>query len=199
VSSRRLQLSVSVVSNVDPEALGFTVTPNRLVLGIGAAARIKVRIVAPAAPGPQTVTGVIRIAANGSETLRVPWALSFQQPATNLIARASLSSTAFKQSDTKPAVLTVQAGNLVRQGGSLEVQPVERLDVLLYTAGGQYIGLLTRLRDVLPGSYSFGITGRSPTSAPLAPGGYELRLAAWPTLPSDAAPSRATVRFRILP
>ncbi len=96
-------------------------------------------------------------------------------------------------------MLTVQAGNLVRQGGSLEVQPVARLDVLLYTAGGRYVGLLTRLRDVLPGSYSFGITGRGPTSAPLAPGAYELRLAAWPTLPTDATPSRATVRFRVLP
>jgi len=199
VSSRRLQLSVSIVSNVDPEALGFKVTPDRLVLGIGDAARIKIRIVAPAAPGPSTVTGVLKVAADASETLRVPWALSFQPPPTNLIAHVSLSSTAFKQSDTKPAVLTVQAGNLVRNGGQLEVQPVARLDVALYTANGAYVGLLTRLRDVLPGAYSFGITGRGPTSAPLAPGGYELRLAAWPTLPNDADPSRATVRFRVLP
>jgi hypothetical protein len=199
VSSRRLELSISALSNVDPEALGFKVTPDRLSLGPGAAAGIKIRIVAPAAPGPQTVTGVIRIAADGSETLRLPWALGFQKPPTNLIAHVSLSSVAFKQSDTKPAVLTVQAGNLVRQHDAIEVQPVDRLDVLLYTAGGNYIGLLTRLRDVLPGSYSFGITGRGPTSAPLAPGAYELRLAAWPTLPNDATPSRATVRFRILP
>ena len=199
VSSRRLQLSVSVVSNVDPEALGFKVTPDRLVLGIGAAARVKVRIVAPSPPGATTVTGVIRIAAAGSETLRVPWALGFQKPPTNLIAHVSLNSRSFKQSDTRPAVLTVQAGNVVRQGDALEVQPVSRLDVLLYTAGGRFIGLLTRLRDVLPGSYSFGITGRGPTSAPLQPGAYELRLAAWPTLPQDAAPSRAIVRFRVTP
>jgi hypothetical protein len=199
VSSRRLQLSVSVVSNVDPEALGFTVTPDRLVLGIGDAARVKVRIVAPSPPGATTVTGVIRIAAAGSETLRVPWALGFQKPPTNLIAHVSLSSRSFKQSDTKPAVLTVQAGNVLRQGDALEIQPVSRLDVLLYTAGGRFIGLLTRLRDVLPGSYSFGITGRGPTSAPLQPGAYELRLAAWPTLPQDAAPSREIVRFRVTP
>jgi hypothetical protein len=145
------------------------------------------------------VTGVIRIAAAGSETVRVPWALGFQKPPTNLIAHVSLSSRSFKQSDTRPAVLTVQAGNVVRQGSALEVQPVSRLDVLLYTAGGRFIGLLTRLRDVLPGSYSFGITGRGPTSAPLQPGAYELRLAAWPTLPQDAAPSRAIVRFRVIP
>ncbi len=49
VSSRRLQLSVSIVSNVDPEALGFKVTPDRVVLGIGDAVRVKVRIVAPSA------------------------------------------------------------------------------------------------------------------------------------------------------
>jgi Subtilase family len=199
VSSRRLQLSVSVISNVNPEALGFTVIPDRLVLGIGDAARVKVRIVAPSPPGATTVTGVIRIAAAGSETLRVPWALGFQKPPTNLIAHASLNPRSFKQSDTRPAVLTVQAGNVVRQGDALEVQPVSRLDVLLYTAGGRFIGLLTRLRDVLPGSYSFGITGRGPTSAPLQPGAYELRLAAWPTLPQDAAPSRAIVRFRVTP
>jgi Subtilase family len=199
VSSRRLQLSVSVVSNIDPEALGFKVTPDRLVLGVGGAARVKVRIVAPSPPGSTTVTGVIRIAAAGSETLRVPWALGFQQPPTNLIAHVSLSSRSFKQSDTKPAVLTVQAGNVVRQGDAVEVHPVSRLDVLLYTAGGRFIGLLTRLRDVLPGSYSFGITGRGPTSAPLQPGAYELRLAAWPTLPQDASPSRAIVRFRVTP
>ena len=197
VSSRRLQLSISVLSTAESEALGFTVTPDQLVLGIGAAARVKIRVVAPAAPRPHTVTGVIRIAAAGSEPLRVPWALGFQRPAQSLLARVSLSARVFKQSDTKPAVLTVQAGNLLRAGTVLQVQPVSRLDVLLYTAGGRYVGLLARLRDVLPGSYSFGITGRGPTSAPLAPGTYELRLAAWPTLPRDAQPSRAKISFRV--
>jgi hypothetical protein len=93
-------------------------------------------------------------------------------------------------------VLTVQAGNLVRDAG-LQIQPVSRLDILLYTASGRYIGVMARLRNLLPGSYSFGITGRGPTSVQLAPGSYELRLAAWPTLPLDAQPSRAQVSFRI--
>ncbi|HEV7639900.1 MAG TPA: hypothetical protein VGO39_03400, partial [Gaiellaceae bacterium] len=102
----------------------------------------------------------------------------------------------FKPSDSNPAVLTVQAGNLVRDYG-LQIQPVSRLDVLLYTASGRYLGVMARLRNLLPGSYSFGITGRGPTSARLAPGSYELRLVAWPTLPLDAKPSRAQVSFRI--
>jgi hypothetical protein len=197
VSSRRLQLSISVISNAESEALGFTVTPDRLVLGIGKAATVKVRVVAPTAPAEQTVTGVIRIAPAGSEALRVPWALSFVGTSPNLLAHVALSAKSFTQSDTKPALLTVQAGNLLRQSGSLLVQPVSRLDVLLYTAGGRFVGLLSRLRDLLPGTYSFGITGRGPSSAPLAPGAYEIRLAAWPTLPQDAQPSRAKVRFRV--
>jgi hypothetical protein len=85
----------------------------------------------------------------------------------------------------------------VPQDGTLQVQPVLRLDLLLYTAGGRFLGRLAQLRDLLPGSYSFGITGRASTGVPLAPGRYELRLAAWPTLPVDAQPSRAKVSFSI--
>ena len=56
---------------------------------------------------------------------------------------------------------------------------------------------MARLRDLLPGSYSFGITGRGPASASLPPGAYELRLAAWPTLPLAAEPTRAQVEFKV--
>jgi hypothetical protein len=84
----------------------------------------------------------------------------------------------------------------VRDDG-LQIQPVRRLDILLYSAGGKFMGVMARLRDLLPGSYSFGITGRGPTSARLAAGSYELRLAAWPTLPLDAKPVRAQVDFTL--
>ena len=129
------------------------------------------------------VTGTIRIAAAGSETLHVPWALQLVQPTSNLLARVSIDQASFAPSDTSPALLSVQA--------------VARLDVLLYTSAGRFLGVLARLRDLLPGTYSFGITGRGPSSVRLPAGGYELRLAAWPTLPKDAPPSRAQVRFAI--
>ncbi len=93
-------------------------------------------------------------------------------------------------------MLTIQAGNLVHDHG-LQIQPVSRLDILLYTASGRFVGVLGRLRNLLPGSYSFGITGRGPSSARLPPGGYELRFVAWPTLPRTAKPSRAQVSFKI--
>src|SRR5437588_735983 len=129
---------------------------------------------------------------------RRPWARAGRnrRRSANLVPRVTLSTTSFKASDTNPAVLTVQAGNLVRDNG-LQIQPVSRLDVLLYSSSGRFIGVMARLRNLLPGSYSFGITGRGPTSVVLPPGSYELRLAAWPTLPRDAQPSRAQVSFRI--
>jgi len=195
-STRRLQLSVSAVATGESEALQFLVRPNRLVLGAGRARRVQISVRAQRAPGARIVTGAIQIAASGSETLRVPWALGFRRYSANLLARVTLNQHSFKPSDTSPALLTVQAGNLVRDGG-LQIQPVARLDVQLYTASGRFVGTLARLRNLLPGSYSFGITGRGPTSVPLAPGGYELRLAAWPTLPRDAKPNRAQVSFKI--
>jgi hypothetical protein len=126
----------------------------------------------------------------------VPWALQFAQPTANLLPHVSIDQASFKPSDTSPALLSVQAGALVSDNG-IQIEPVARLDVLLYTAGGKFVGVLARLRDLLPGTYSFGITGRGPSSAKLKPGGYELRLAAWPTLPQNATPSRAQVRFKI--
>jgi hypothetical protein len=196
VSTRRLQLSVSVIAKGDSEALHFVVAPSHFLVGAGRARRVKLTVTAPAAPGGDVVTGSIRVAAAGSQALHVPWALQFKHVTPNLLAHVSLDSSSFAPSDTSPALLTVQAGALSRDHG-VEVEAVSRLDVLLYTSAGRFVGVLARLRNLLPGSYSFGITGRGPTSARLPAGGYELRLAAWPTLPKDAAPSRAQVRFTI--
>jgi len=196
VSSRRLQLSLSAISAGDSEALRFTLQPSRLLLRAGRSASVRVTVRAPAPASSKIVTGAIQVAAAGSETLRVPWALSFHPPAANLLPRVSLDDRSFKPSDTAPALLTIQVGDVVRAGG-VQIVPVSRLDLQLYSAGGRYLGTLARLRDLLPGSYSFGITGRGPSSARLAPGSYQVRLAAWPALPLAARPSKAQVTFRI--
>jgi len=57
------------------------------------------------------------------------------------------------------------------------------------------VGVLARLRDLLPGVYSIGITGRGPSGAKLKPGAYELRVVAWPV--DKGKLSRAKVSFRI--
>ncbi len=195
VSTRRLQLSISAVAG-ESEALKFTVVPNHLVLRVGRAARVRVTVSAPAAPDARIVTGVVQIAASGSETLRVPWALGFERAPDTLLGRVAIDRASFTASDTNPAVVSVQAGRVVHDRG-VQIQAVSRLDILLYSASGRYLGVMARLRNLLPGSYSFGITGRGPTSARLPAGSYELRIAAWPTLPLDAKPSRAQVSFKL--
>jgi hypothetical protein len=196
VSSRRLQVTVDPVADEDSESIGFTVTPQRFVLKEGGARRVKIRVVAPTAPPDRLVTGAIQVEAAGSQTLRVPWAMLFEQERGALLSHVALSKSAFKASDTDPAILTLQAGAVLRDDG-VQVQPVRRLDILLYSAAGKYVGVMARLRDLLPGAYSFGITGRGPTSVQLAPGRYELRFAAWPTLPLEAKPTRAQIPFTI--
>jgi hypothetical protein len=196
VSTRRLQLSISALSRGDSEALHFTIAPRRIVLGSGRAQQIKITVRSRAKPEAGVVTGILQVAPAGSEPLHVPWALQFVQPTANLLSHVSIDQPSFTPSDTSPALLSVQAGALVSDRG-IQIEPVARLDVLLYTASGKFVGVLARLRDLLPGTYSFGITGRGPSSVRLAKGSYELRLAAWPTLPQDAAPSRAQVRFQI--
>jgi len=197
VSTRRLLLSASAVAEGESEALLFTVSPSHFVLGAGRSRRVKLTVRAPAAPAASIVTGTISVAPAGSPPLHVPWALQFKHYAANLIGRATLDETEFTPSDTSPALLTIQAGVLIRDGGRLQIQAVSRLDILLYTASGKFVGVLARMRNLLPGSYSFGITGRGPSTVRLPAGSYELRLAAWPTLPKQAQPSRAQVRFTI--
>ena len=130
----------------------------------------------------------------GGQALRIPWVVPSEPPAGSLLPHAGLDDTSFAPSDVTPAVLAVQVGRLDTRAG-LQIEPVARLDVLLYTAAGAFVGLLARERDLLPGSYQFGITGRSPTGSTLSSGRYELRLVAWS--PGGGAPSRARVPFSI--
>jgi len=196
VSTRALRLSVSAAADGDDANLRFRIRPSTVFVPIGRARTVRVTVTAPDAPAVRLVTGAVHVSAPGTETLRIPWALLFREPKGALLGRVSLSTSSFPASDTDPSILTLRAGALVRDDG-LQILPVRRLDILLYTASGRFIGVMARLRDLLPGAYSFGITGRGPTSARLAPGAYELRLAAWPTLPLDAKPQRLQVSFNL--
>jgi len=195
VSSRRLEVSAKAITGGDSEALKFKITPTDFFVRAGHARRVKVTVRAPAAADSRLVTGTIDLRAAG-HTMHVPWAMLFRGDTANLLGSATISAKSFAPSDTDPAILSVQAGALVRDGG-LQIEPVRRLDILLYNGSGKFLGVMARLRDLLPGSYSFGITGRGPTSTRLPRGAYELRLAAWPTLPLDAKPQRLQVSFQL--
>jgi hypothetical protein len=64
--------------------------------------------------------------------------------------------------------------------GRPEIRPLQILDVDLWRADGTRVGLLARLRDVLPGRYTFGLTGRGPDGRLLPPGGYVVKIVGYP-------------------
>ena len=106
-----------------------------------------------------------------------------------------LSAHAFTPSDAAPSLLTFVAGSVPRSAGGPDVLPLSQLDLELWSATGGRIGLLARLRDVLPGRYSFGVTGRDPTGAVLTSGEYQLRLVAYGTDPGP--PTTRTIGITI--
>jgi hypothetical protein len=112
--------------------------------------------------------------------IHVPWAIAFGPEDVDLIGAATLSERSFVASDTKPALLSVDAGRVLEVDGKVEIRPLSRLDVELWRSDGTEVGTLARLRDVLPGRYTFGITGRGPDGNVLGPGTYSLRIVAHP-------------------
>jgi hypothetical protein len=78
------------------------------------------------------------------------------------------------------------------------IEPVGLLELELWTASGRRLGALARMRDVLPGRYAFGLTGRGPTGKVLSEGVYVLRLRAYPVDGDDGTrPSTAEAVFTI--
>ena len=137
-------------------------------------------ITASAPSGSATADGSVLVVVRGGGGIRVPWAIAFGGNDVDLIGSAQLSAKSFGHSDTKPALLALDAGRVLEVGGRPEIRPVRQLDVVLLRADGSTVGLLARLRDVLPGRYTFGLTGRGPDGQLLPPGGYVLRILAYP-------------------
>ena len=197
VSFRRLILSASVsVSHEGAAAVQFDVQPQRFSLGPGRSIRIHVRArVASKLEGTAPADGVLLVTPVAGREIRVPWTIVFGPRRPAGLASVRLSAHAFTPSDAAPALLSFVAGSVVRSGGEPDVLPLARLDLELWSPAGGRIGLLARLRDVLPGRYSFGVTGRDPTGAVLPSGDYQLRLVAFGT---DAGPPTIrTIGFTI--
>jgi subtilisin family serine protease len=192
VSTRRLRVRIEAVGQGGLEITPF---PRR--------ARLKpdgttvVRLVARlrgAPPAGGSAEGAIVLKPRGSAQIRVPWAITFGRPPGNLLSAVALSAFAFRPSDTNPAVLSLRAGSLVQDPRGPQIRPVARLDVELWH-GTERIGLLARLRDLLPGQIAIGLTGRGPAGSLLAPGGYRIRLIAVPT--TGGPPTVKRIAFRI--
>jgi len=193
VSTRRL--TIAVVAEVEGIAgVSVRAKPDRLRLRAGQSA--KVALVARVAFLPRNlgiVTGSIRLDAAGGGGVELPWAVALPSPTAPLLGQVRLSTTTFRVSDRAPAVLSVRAGGVSDRAGRTQLRPLVRLDVELWR-GEEKLGLLARLRDVLPGSYAFGLTGRGPGGGALARGPYRLRVLA---IPPAGTYERRFLRFRI--
>ena len=94
--------------------------------------------------------------------IHVPWAVVLR-PARALLGPLTLSQRVVQAVRVdRPSVVVLRAGRVLRTAEGNTVVPVLRLDVELWTDEGKRLGLLTRLRDLLPGRYAIGLTGRGP-------------------------------------
>ena len=96
----------------------------------------------------------------------------------DLISRLTLKTTSARVSDATPAALSLVAG-AVTGAPQPQVRAVDELDVQLWR-GTTLLGVLARRREVLPGRYTFGLTGRGPEGERLRRGTYEIRVVARP-------------------
>jgi minor extracellular serine protease Vpr len=191
-SSRWLPVRVRVVGE---GGLEITSKPDRAYIRPGGTRTLQLRArIVGSPPAAGSAEGSVLLIARGAGPLRVPWEITYGPPPRRLIAAVGLSATAFKPSDTTPAVLSLRAGRVVEAATGPQVQPVRRLDVELWR-GPRRLGLLARLRDLLPGRVAIGLTGRNPEGGLLRRGKFTIRLLAIPT--SDGLWARQTIDFRI--
>ena len=197
VSFRRLILSLDArVSREGAASLQFKLSPQHVSLDPGTSIRVQVRArVTSKLVGTAPAEGVVIVTPAAGREIRVPWTITFGPRVPAGLGSVRLSTHAFSPSDAAPALLSFVAGSVRRAAGEPDVLPLSRLDLELWSRDRGRIGLLARLRDVLPGRYSFGVTGRDPTGSVLGSGDYQLRLVAFAT---DAGPPTVrTVGFTI--
>ena len=167
----------------------------RLVLQSGASAQVVISVrpaVAPRAPG--ALAGTVRATVRRGQRLRIPWSLAVPVTERPVVTRVALSVAAFSASDVQPAVLSLVAGRVDGSAERPQLLPLALLDVDLYR-GARRVGRLARLRDVLPGRYDFGITGRGPLGARLPAGAYRIRVVGTPV--GGGPPTTVDVPFRL--
>jgi subtilisin family serine protease len=195
LSSRRLNVNISLGKLGEIGGIALAVSPSRVTLQPGGAAEIFLAgRLAYLPPGKRAVTAALELRAGGGQPVKVPWTVTFGPTPRGLLGSVRLSVTKFRPSDSAPALLELRAGRLVERHGVTEVLPLSHLDLELYR-GKERLGRLARLRNLLPGRYTFGLTGRGPAGRRLPPGDYQLRLMAYP--PEDGPPSRQNVAFTI--
>jgi hypothetical protein len=196
VSGHMVNMGFASVSDQPGSQFSFTAQPARLKLGPGASSEVTLAV--SARPGVRRgAGGVVLAAPQGAAPTRIPWAVAPGRDSTEaLVGSVSISNWEFAPSTAAPSVVAFSAGRADTGDGSIE--PVGLLEVELWTAAGKKLGVIARLRDLLPGRYAIGLTGRDADGKVLPVGTYVLRLRAQPVDSEDGTtPSTAQTVFRI--
>ena len=182
LSARGVRATIAVrTQDEGAAAVDLILSPNHVSLRPGHSVLVHLNALTASAPsGTSTADGTIVVSIDGGGGVHVPWAIAFGPDDVDLIAQATLSAKSFKASDITPALLSIDAGRVLGVAGRPDVRPLALLDVDLWRADGTRVGLLVRLRDVLPGRYTFGITGRDPAGQLLPPGNYVIKIVGYP-------------------
>jgi subtilisin family serine protease len=153
------------------------VEPKRVRIAPGETATVRFAVRPGGRVGaPAALFGTIRLKPQGAAWARVPWALGIPVEDAPLLSRVRLSRRVLAE-DAAPAVLSLVAGRVDGSAARPQLLAVARLDVEL-ERDGRSLGRLARLRNLLPGRYAFGLTGRDPGGRKLPPGTYTVRLVA---------------------
>jgi minor extracellular serine protease Vpr len=176
VSTRRLSVTVGSAA-IAPKGVEITTDPLRLRLGPGRTATVVVRAeTGDLSEDAGAATGELVLRVADSPEVRVPWTVAV--PSTvDLVSGLALEATGTRVSDATPAALSFVAGSVAGVPDP-QVRAIELLEVELWR-GGTRIGLLARRRELLPGRYTFGLTGRGPTGERLGRGAFTIRVVAY--------------------
>jgi hypothetical protein len=176
VSTRRVEVLVQPL-NLAPKGVEITFEPEEVALRPGRSRTVTVRAdTNQLSQQAGVATGEIVLLVRDSTEVHVPWAIAVPDQEVDLLTRVSLKAPRGRVSDATPAVLSLVAG-AVTTTPALEVRPLESLEVRLLR-GGELIGVLARRQEVLPGRYTFGLTGRDPDGDRLPSGRYVVNVVA---------------------
>jgi hypothetical protein len=187
ISRRRLEVSL------DPASAGsgarLTLSPARVVLDPGGTASVSIFGRVPTLPSaPGGLAGAFRVVPSFAQPFRVRWAIAVPVLDRPVLTRPRLSQTTFAPSDANPAVLTFVAGRVDGSAGAPQLMPLDELRLDLFH-DGRLLGTIARVRDLLPGEYAFGLTGRGPRGRQLPRGNYSVRIVATPIAGRDTTVS----------
>jgi hypothetical protein len=186
---------VQMLQGTAAAGVSVGIAPRRFGLRPGGArvVRLTIRARARLEP-PGALEGIVRAVVGPGTRLRIPWSVAVPVSRPPVVTRVALSSLSFEPSDVRPAVLSLVAGRVDGSAERPQLLPLTRLELEL-RRGTRRVGTLVRLRNVLPGRYAFGVTGRGPGGARLRRGRYVLRVVGVPVGGGPA--STVDVPFRV--